>query len=274
MDWGSTQIAAGLVLTIVLFWHFSKKPSNERDWVTENARMAYAEYQGDEVVLKNVRDFNWRTTRDYDERWTEWRFRPSEVRKIWLILEYFDPKRKPIAHTLVSFEFEDGRRLACSIEVRREKGEVYHPIRGMLRQYELLYVWSTESDSIGVRARCRKKSKTHLFEGVVLGEGNHQRLLESFLRRTNQLHDSPEWYHSIANTCTTNIVGHVNEIYPGRVPRAVSIFLPGLSPKLLERNNLIQIDQDLDRTLESSLIDKKSVDWDTETDYGDWIRSA
>jgi len=43
---------------------------------------------------------------------------------------------------------------------------------------------------------------------------------------------------------------------------------------LLERNNLIQIDQDLDRTLESSLIDKKSVDWDTEADYGDWIRSG
>ena len=274
MDWGSTQIAAGLVLTIVLFWHFSKKPSNERNWVAENARMAYAEYQGDEVVLKNVRDFNWRTTRDYDERWTEWRFKPSEVSKIWLILEYFDPKRKPIAHTLVSFEFEDGRRLACSIEVRREKGEKYHPIRGMLREYELLYVWSTESDSIGVRARCRKKSKTHLFEGVVLGEGNHQRLLESFLRRTNRLHDSPEWYHSITNTCTTNIVGHVNEIYPGRVPRAVSIFLPGLSPKLLERNNLIRIDQDLDGTLDASLIDQKCVDWDTEADYGDWIRSG
>ena len=65
----------------------------------------------------------------------------------------------------------------------------------------------------------------------------------------------------------------MNEIYPGRVPRAVSILLPGLSPKLLERNNLIRIDEDLGRTLESSLIDQKSVEWDTEADYGDWIRS-
>ena len=273
MDWGSALIPVGLALVGVLIWHFSKKPSNERDWVAENDRIAYAEYDGDEVVLRNVRDFNWRTTWDYDERWTEWKFKPSEVRKIWLILEYFAPKRKPIAHTLISFEFEDGRRLACSIEVRREKGETYHPIRGMLRQYELLYVWSTESDSIGVRARCRRKSKPHLFEGVVLGKGNHQRLLESFLHRTNCLYNTPEWYNSITNTCTTNIVGHVNEIYPGRVPRAVSILLPGLSPKLLERNNLIRIDEDLGRTLESRLIDQKSVEWDTEADYGDWIRS-
>ena len=273
MDWGSAQILVGIALTAGLIWHFSKKPSNERDWVTENGKIAFAEFKGEDVILKNVRNFKWRTTRDFDEQWERWRFKPSEVNKIWLILEYFDPKRKPIAHTLVSFEFKDGRRLACSIEVRREKGEVYHPIKGMLRQYELIYVWSTESDSIGVRGRCRRKSKTHLFEGVVLGEGNHQRLLESFLRRTNRLYDKPEWYNSITNTCTTNIVGHVNEIYPGRVPRAVSIFLPGLSPKLLEQNNLIQIDGDLGRTLESSLIDQRSVNWDDETDYGDWIRS-
>ena len=108
----------------------------------------------------------------------------------------------------------------------------------------------------------------------MLGKGNHQRLLESFLRRTNLLRESPEWYNSITNTCTTNIVGHVNEIYPGRVPRAVSIFLPGLSPLLLERNNLIRIDEDLDQTLESSLIDQKSAEWDGEVDYGDWIRSG
>ena len=109
---------------------------------------------------------------------------------------------------------------------------------------------------------------------MVLGEGNHQRLLESFLHRTNRLYNQPEWYNSVTNTCTTNIVEHVNEIYPGTVPRALSIFLPGLSPNLLEKNNLIRIDENLDRTLESSLIDQRSSEWDTEVDYGDWIRSG
>ena len=134
---------AGLAVILVLaLRHLSLKPSNEREWVVENNRMAYADFDGNEVTLRNVRDFHWRTTRDFDERWTDWTFRPSEVTAIWLVLEYFDPKRKPIAHTLMSFEFEDGRRLACSIEVRREVGETYHPLKGMLRQYELLYVWA------------------------------------------------------------------------------------------------------------------------------------
>jgi len=265
-------LAVLVIIALVVMRHLGLKPSNERDWVVENKKMAYAEFDGDEVALSNVRDFGWRTTRDYDERWTEMRFRLSEVCKVWLVLEYFDPKRQPIAHTLISFEFEDGRRLACSIEVRREVGEVYHPLKGMLRQYELLYVWGTESDVIGVRARCRRKSKTHLFEGVVLGEDSHSRLLKSFLRRTNKLHDEPEWYHSITTACTTNIVRHVNEVYPGRVPRAIAVLLPGLSPKILERNNLIRLDGSLEQTMESSLIDQCSLDWDGESDYGNWIR--
>jgi len=117
-----------------------------------------------------------------------------------------------------------------------------------------------------------EKSKTHLFEGVVLGRDSHSRLLKSFLRRTNKLHDEPEWYHSITNACTTNIVRHVNEVYPGRVPRAIAVLLPGLSPKILERNNLIRLDGSLEQTMESSLIDQCSLDWDGESDYGNWIR--
>jgi len=273
VDWFEVlRLAVLAVIALVVLRHLRLKPSNERHWVVENKRMAYAEFEGDRVTLRNVRYFGWRTTRDYDECWTDMSFRPGEVSKIWLVLEYFDPKHKPIAHTLVSFEFEDGRRLACSIEVRRELGEVYHPVKGMFRQYELIYVWATESDAIGVRARCRRKSKTHLFEGVVLGGDNHRRLLESFLRRTNKLHDEPEWYHSITNACTTNIVRHVNEVYPGRVPRVIEVLLPGLSPKILERNNLIRLDGSLEQTMESSRIDQRSLDWDGESDYGNWIR--
>ena len=96
---------------------------------------------------------------------------------------------------------------------------------------------------------------------------------DRFIHRTNDLYEMPEWYHSITNTCTTNIVRHVNEIYPGRVPKAVAVLLPGLSPRLLKRNNLIRGDGTLEQTLESSLIDQRSAEWDEESDFGDWIRT-
>jgi hypothetical protein len=248
------------------------KPSNNRHWVNDNGRLTNAEFDGDYVTIKNIRDFNWKSTRDYEERWTERKFNLTEVSKLWFILEYFDPKKRQMAHTILGFEFNDGSRICCSIEVRREQGEKYHPIRGFFRQYELIYVWATESDVIGVRTRCREKSVTHLFEAVVLGPGNERKMLESYLKRTNKLYDNPEWYNTITNTCTTNIVNHVNEVYPGRVPKAISIFLPGLSPKLLYKNNLVKRDSSLEIIMEKSIIDSKAKKWDGKSDFGQLIR--
>ncbi|MFL2963041.1 MAG: DUF4105 domain-containing protein [Candidatus Thalassarchaeaceae archaeon] len=263
---------AGIVTYLVLMRYLLLKPSNDRSWVNDNKRLANAEFEGDYVIIKNIRDFNWRSTRDYDERWIEKKFNLTEVSKIWFVLEYFDPKKRQMAHTILGFEFKDGSRICCSIEVRRERGEKYHPIRGFFRQYELIYVWATESDAIGVRTRCRRKSVTHLFEAVVLGPGNERRMLESYLNRTNKLYEDPEWYNTITNTCTTNIVKHVNEVYPGRVPKAIAILLPGLSPKILYKNNLVKINSSLEKTLEESIIDSKAQTWDGVSDFGNLIR--
>ena len=268
-------VAISITLLIVIFLlrrHFAMTPSNDRSWVNDNQRLASVEITGDKAHIKNVRDFSWRTTKDYDERWIDMTIDLNSVRKIWFILEYFSPERKEMAHTILSYEFDDGRRLACSIEVRRKEGSRFHPLKGMFRSYELIYVWGTESDIIGVRSRCRRKSKTHLFEGVVLGPGNERRMLESYLRRTNKLAKDPEWYNTITNTCTTNIVNHVNEVYPGRVPWAIGIIMPGLSPKMLLRNNLVKSSGNIDETMESSLIDSISEKWDDSRDFGDWIR--
>jgi hypothetical protein len=269
-------LVGGLALSFLIWLilrHLSLRPSNDRSWVNDNERMATADFDGDMVTIRNVRDFNWRSTRDFDERWIDVKINLDKISKIWFVLEYFDPSKRQMAHTILSFETEDGERIACSIEVRREKGERYHPLKGLFRQYELIYVWATERDVIGVRTRCRKKSVTHLFEAVVLGPGNERRMLESYLRRTNKLSVEPEWYNTITNTCTTNIVGHVNQVYPGRVPRAISILLPGLSPKLLHRNNLVKMTGTLEETLEMSIIDERANSWDESSDFGDWIRS-
>ena len=263
---------AGVVVSSLFIRHLMLKPSNDRSWVNDNDKLANADYEGDIVTIKNIRDFNWRSTRDYDERWIEKKFNLNEVTKIWFILEYFDPKKRQMAHTILGFEFKDGSRICCSIEVRRERGEKYHPIRGFFKQYELIYVWATERDVIGVRTRCRRKSVTHLFEAIVLGPGNERRMLESYLNRTNKLFNSPEWYNTITNTCTTNIVNHVNEVYPGRVPRVIAILLPGLSPNILYKNNLVKIDTSIENTLEKSIIDDKAKNWDGESDFGNFIR--
>ena len=75
------------------------------------------------------------------------------------------------------------------------------------------------------------------------------------------------------NTCSTNIVRHVNEVYPGRVPRTMAILLPGISPRILKKNNLVKMGASIDESMESSKIDEKAINWNGESDFGDWIRS-
>lgn len=251
-----------------------EQPMNERNWVNDNAQLTRVAIDGNTAHLTNVRDFHWRTTSNYDERWVERTVRIDQVSKIWLILEYFEPDKPQIAHTFLSFEFEDGQRLACSIEVRREQGERFHPLKGLGRNFELMYVWATEADAIGVRARCRTRSITHLLEGNVLREESKPALFRSYLNRTNALAEKPEWYNTITNTCTTNLVQHINDIYPGRVPMGLAWLLPGLSPEMMERENLIHIEEDLTTTMERSRIDERALSWDEESDFGDWVRSA
>ena len=108
------SFVAGTILLLFGFFllrrHFAMSPSNDRSWVNDNRRLATVEIKGDKATIKNVRDFNWRTTKDYDERWIDVTIDLSEVRKIWFVLEYFSPERKEMAHTILSYEFEDGRR--------------------------------------------------------------------------------------------------------------------------------------------------------------------
>ena len=266
-------IFSSIVIIWIIIRHLKLRPSNDRSWVNDNNKLAKAEFEDNLVTIRNVRDFRWRTTKDFDENWIDMKFDLNKISKLWFVLEYFEPKRKQMAHTIMVFESEDGERIACSIEVRREKGERYHPLKGLFRQYELIYVWSTESDVIGVRTRCRRKSVTHLFEAIVLGPGNERRMFESYLNRTNKLRISPEWYNTITNTCSTNIVRHVNEVYPGRVPRTMAILLPGISPRILKKNNLVKMGASIDESMESSKIDEKAINWNGESDFGDWIRS-
>ncbi len=50
---------------LVLAWWLTLKPSNEANWQTDVAQLGSAEINGDEVTLRNVRNFDYRTEADY-----------------------------------------------------------------------------------------------------------------------------------------------------------------------------------------------------------------
>jgi hypothetical protein len=68
-----------------------------------------------------------------------------------------------------------------------------------------------------------------------------QDLLVDMLARVNKLHKDPEYYDSLTNNCTTNLVDHVNQLRPGRVPLDWRVLLPGHSDRLAYELGLLEI---------------------------------
>ena len=214
----------------------SLEPSNDRDWVPEHQLLAWAELTGDVLQVHNVRNCEFYSYRDclvdHDDR----TYRLSDLRSVDFLVVPFN-EAEALAHTMLSFGFANGEYLGISVEVRLEKGEQYHPASGLLKQFEIIYVVADERDLIRVRTEHRNCDV--LAYRSKASPAQARALLLDILNRVNHLHDNPEFYDTLSNNCTTNIVRHINRLAPGRVPYDYRVLLPGFADQLAYELGLI-----------------------------------
>ncbi len=197
-----------LPIVAVALWWSSILPSNTRDWTPDVARTARATFDGNHVTIQNVRNFNYRSENDYDQRWETRTYDLDRIQGVDLFLSFWGPTE--IAHTIVSWDFDDGQHLAISIETRKEKGESYSALRGFFRQYELYYVVADERDLVGLRTNYRGE-QVYLYR-IRVPPAQARALLIDYLDEVNSLADHPEWYNALTQNCTTTIRGHTQHI--------------------------------------------------------------
>jgi hypothetical protein len=224
-------VLAYLVLTM------SVHPSLVRDWSPDQAVLAHADIASSSVHLTNIRNINYRSTTDYDVRYYDKTFDLEALDSVWYLVEPFAGQGAGAAHTLVSFGFADGSYVAISAEIRKEKGEKFSAVKGLLRQYELVYVIADESDVIKLRSNYRHDD-VYLYP-VQATKENMRKLFVSMLERSNKLAREPEFYNTLTNTCTTNIVKHVNDLVPGRIPPSFKVLMPKYSDELAQGIGLL-----------------------------------
>ena len=203
--------AALLPVVAVALWWASIPPSNSRHWSPDVARTPRATFDGSRVTLENVRNFKYRSESAYDQRWETRTYNLEGVRGLDLFLSFWGPTQ--IAHTIASWDFDDGQHLAISIETRKEKGESYSALRGFFRQYELYYVVADERDLIGLRTNCRGE-QVYLYR-IRVSASQARALLVDYLDEINRLADHPRWYNALTQNCTTAIRGHAENIGAG-----------------------------------------------------------
>ena len=273
--WTALGVLALVLLRFVYVWNTRIRPlqpSLELEWAADCEHLTTATVDGNDLTFHMVRDFTWRTTRDRDEHWAEHvSVKIDELKDIWFMVDHFHPL-KGLAHTYLTFEFEDGTCLSFSFETRREKGERYHPWDGLWRAYELYLLVGFERDVTGLRTNARK-NKDYMFRAIT-PPGKDKMMLLGLVDKLNQLAVEPEWYHCLLTTCNTSIVRVVNQVTPGRIPFLWRNFLPGYTPKAAYRLKLIEDWGGFEATLASARIDERAQAWDGEGDYSVMLREG
>jgi hypothetical protein len=143
--------------------------------------------------------------------------------------QILDGERGLIAHTFVVFEFDstygDARWLGLSVETRRERGETYSLVGGMLRAFEVTHIWATERDLVTRRVQYLDYPLTRW--RLVLTPEQRVRVFRRFAQETAELAARPDWYNTVTRNCTSSLVRYANESRPGAIPWHHSWVLTG-----------------------------------------------
>lgn len=232
------------------------RPAFAREWAADQARWPTAHFEGRHVTLRNMRHATYRTVDDYDVTWYDRTYALDRLTRMDFIIEPFALWRG-LAHTFVSFAFDDGEHVAISVEVRREEGERFGPLKGLFKQFEVMYVVGDERDLIGLRANIRK-SPVYLYP-VKATPAQVQALFIAMLTRANRLAEHPEFYHTFTNTCATNIVRHIVDLSGVQMPFDLRVLFPGYADALAFELGLIDTPFSLHEARRRYLINPRSA---------------
>ena len=244
-------------------------PSRRGNWQTPLAVMPTAQFQGDLVRIRNIRNFRYRNEDDFTPDYYDRTINLNDVESVDFIVVPFSDA-PTLAHTMLSFGFKDGAHLGVSVEARLEKGESYSPLLGAMKRFELMYILADERDIIPLRSMHRNVD-VYVYSTLASKE-RVRALFVDVLQRTNQLSESPEFYDTLTNNCTTNIVRHINVLAPGRIPLDYRVLLPGLSDQLAYELGLLPTDAPFEVLKQRSLVNERVVQHLNSDDFSAAIR--
>jgi Domain of unknown function (DUF4105) len=201
---GDPLLGYGVFATVIAAWTLwwqRLRPAKVRNWVPENAYQATGAIVGDALVVKHVRNLEWRTVHDFSDRWEDRSYDLATLQGMDLFVCTWGEPR--IAHTMVSFDFSGRPPLCFSIETRREKGERWSALGGFLRAYELVVIVGDERDL--VRSRVNLRGEVVRLYRVASTNAIQRKILARYIAQMNRLAARPRFYHAVFNNCTTEV---------------------------------------------------------------------
>lgn len=252
-QWGKRpwrgRIAIIISFICVAFWWHSITPSNDRLWYPTLKYGVTADIDGSTAHIHNIRNFNWSDPNYIYTDWMDGDYDLDSVIGVDLYLSYW--MGPYLAHSLIGFNFADGRQIIFSSELRIEQNEEYSNIAGFFKKYELIMLAGTSADIIYQRANSPYES---IFRyPLKVDKQEAKDLLMIYLNAANDLDHNARFYNTAFENCTTVIFELAKKRFPN-LPNDYRVILSGLLPYYLYEHGFIDTSKPLSETMTNAYI--------------------
>lgn len=267
---GVVIIAAWLLLQL-------QRPSHDRNWAKDQKVLSTIEFEDDTVTILGFRHSEYRSESDFKVNRRDYSFELGDLKRVWFVVQLFTTG-EGLAHVFLTFEIkpehQEAEYFAVSVEIRREEDEFFSPTQGLYRKYELNYIFGDERDLIGVRTIMRPDDRVFMYP-VNATPQQVQQLFTSISKRTNEIGERPEHYHTLLNNCMNGILRHTVKLTPEEIswfdPK---ILLPGYSDRYAHDKGIIgNPDQSFEELKATCRIDQRAREFGFKPGFSKAIRN-
>ncbi len=220
---------------IVVAW-LQIKPSHDREWEVSVAKLPSASFEGEQVKIRNIRNFEYKSEKDFSVRYYDKTYDLNKLVSIDYVLVYWDGN-EAVAHTILSFGFSNGEYLSVSVETRLERGEPQSGLRGLFKQYESIYILGDEKDLLRLRTNYRRED-VFLYPTTIKPQ-IVRKLFKIIMERVNQIDSEPEFYNTLSHSCLTSLANDFEQVIARRSFFDFRRIANGYSDEMLYENGWI-----------------------------------
>lgn len=220
---------------IVVAW-LQIKPSHDRDWKVSVAKLPSVSFEGEQVKIRNIRNFDYKTEKDFSVRYYDKTYDLNKLVSLDYVLVYWDGN-EAVAHTILSFGFNNGEYLSVSVETRVERGEPQSGLRGLFKQYESIYILGDEKDLLRLRTNYRKED-VYLYP-TTINPQIVRKMFKAIMERVNQIASEPEFYNTLSHSCLTSLANDFEKVIATRSFFDFRRIANGYSDEMLYENGWI-----------------------------------
>jgi Domain of unknown function (DUF4105) len=253
---------------LLLAWSGSISASNDKNWAVDVVHGITGIVDGDRLSVSNVRNFSWRTEAEYTPAWEERTYDLSQLRALDLFLIYW--MGPSIAHTIMSFGFDDGRYLDFSIELRRTQNDQYSAVAGFFKTNELVFIGADERDLMTLRKLRNEQIQLYRLRAP---PERARALLVEYVKQANDLAINPRFYNTLTTNCTTAIFDMMHAV-TSSIPFDWRVILTGHLPNYLYEHEAVDTRMPIEELRERADVTGRVDGSLTEVEFSSRIREG